>query len=117
LIEMIERHDEHTTSDAENGARKLWDLGVRGDDFRGAISRCLNRAREKLTSLQAAFAPIQNQAVPERVTLQSRIQDYQSLVETMSEYEREDWSTGISVVSGPSFAPAAGMPAQHQQSQ
>jgi len=29
LIEMIEQHDEHTTSDAENGIRKLWDLEVR----------------------------------------------------------------------------------------
>jgi hypothetical protein len=92
LLEMIEQHDEHTTSDAENGARRLWDLGDRSDDFRGAVSRCLNRAREKLTSVQAAFAPIQHQAVPERVTLQSRIQDYQSLVETMSEYQANDWS-------------------------
>jgi hypothetical protein len=120
LLEMIERHDEHTTSDAENGARKLWDLGVRGDDFHGAVVRCLNRAQEKLTSLQAAFAPIQNQAVPERVTLQSRIQDYQSLVETMSEYQREDWGTGISLVSAPSFAPPAVSPQQpmsaHQMS-
>ena len=106
LLEMIERHDEHTTSDAENGARKLWDLGVRGDDFRGAVSRCLSRAKEKLTSLQAAFAPIQNQAVPERVTLQARIQSYQSLVETMSEYERENWSTGMPDLSAPAVSPA-----------
>ncbi|MEI9885771.1 MAG: hypothetical protein WDN08_04580 [Rhizomicrobium sp.] len=109
LLEMIERHDEHTTSDAERGARKLWDLGVRGDDFRGAVGRCLSRAQEKLVSLQAAFAPIQNQAVPERVTLQSRIQDYTSLVDTMSEVQREDWSTGVSVVAAPSFAPAGCM--------
>ncbi|MBX3226233.1 MAG: hypothetical protein KIT84_28325 [Labilithrix sp.] len=94
LIDMIEQHDEHTTSDAEDGARKLWDLGVRHDDFRGAIGRCLNRAEEKLTSLQAAFAPIQNQAVPERITLQTRIQDYQSLIGTMRDYMNEDWSSG-----------------------
>ena len=101
LLEMIERHDEHTTSDAERGARKLWDLGVRGDDFQGAVGRCLNRAREKLASLQAAFAPIQNQAVPERVTLQARIQDYTSLVEMMSELQREDWSTGLETSAAP----------------
>jgi hypothetical protein len=99
LIEMIERHDEHTTSDAEDGARKLWDLGVRDDDFRGAVARCLNRAEEKLASLQAAFAPIQNQAVPERVTLQSRIQDYQSLIGTMRDYMNEDWRQGPQPVS------------------
>ena len=113
LLEMIERHDEHTTSDAERGARKLWDLGVRGDDFQGAVGRCLNRAREKLTSLQAAFAPIQNQAVPERVTLQARIQDYQSLVEMMSELQREDWSTGVETSAAP-HAPQ-GMPGAHDQ--
>lgn len=110
LIEMIEQHDEHTTSDAENGARKLWDLGVRGDDFKGAIARCLNRAEEKLQSLQAAFAPIQNQAVPERVTLQARIQDYQSLVSTMQDYMREDWGTGAPAVAAPAAAAFPGSP-------
>lgn len=105
LMEMIERHDEHTTSDAEKGARKLWDLGVRGDDFRGAVHRCLNRAEEKLASLQAAFAPIQNQAVPERITLQSRIQDYQSLISTMRDYMSQDWSTAMA----PSAMPMGSM--------
>jgi hypothetical protein len=119
LLEMIERHDEHTTSDAEDGARKLWDLEVRSDDFRGAVGRCLNRAREKLQSLRAAFAPIQDQAVPERITLQSRIQDYESLVETMTGYANEDWSSGAAppglsaptVGASPSFgAPGAPIP-------
>ncbi len=110
LLEMIERHDEHTTSDAERGATKLWDLGVRGDDFKGAVSRCLNRAKEKLTSLQAAFAPIKDQAVPERITLQARIQSYQSLIDTMSGYLAEDWGTGISIVEAPPPAPQ-GLPA------
>ncbi len=105
LLEMIEQHDEHTTSDAEKGIRQLWDLEVRTDDVRGAASRCLNRAREKLTSVQAAFAPIQNQAVPERVTLQSRIQDYTSLVETMEDYLGRDWTPAAAA------APAAHAPA------
>jgi hypothetical protein len=105
LVEMIERHDEHTTSDAEDGARKLWDLGVRDDDFRGAVGRCLNRAEDKLRSLQAAFAPIQNQAVPERVTLQSRIQDFTSLIDTMRGYQNEQW---VQHVSAPSMGPANG---------
>lgn len=94
LVEMIDRHDEHTTSDAEDGARKLWDLGCRDDEFKGTLRRCLNRAEEKLVSLQAAFAPIQNQAVPERITLQQRMQDYQSLINTAREYLNEDWGTG-----------------------
>lgn len=114
LIEMIEQHDEHTTSDAEDGARKLWDLGVRNDDFKGAVGRCLNRAEEKLVSLQAAFAPIQNQAVPERVTMQTRIQDYQSLVSTMRDYMNEDWGGGGGEVAAPFGAPF-GAPAPAQQ--
>ena len=103
LLEMIEQHDEHTTSDAENGIRRLWDLDVRSDDVRGAVARCLNRGREKLASVQAAFAPIQNQAVPERVTLQSRIQDYTSLVETMEDYLRRDWTPVPVAAAQPSF--------------
>jgi hypothetical protein len=91
LLEMIERHDENTTSDAEKGVRALWDLEVRNGDIPGAIGRCRNRAQEKLRSLQAAFAPIQHQAVPERVFLQSSIQDYTSLIETMEEYAANDW--------------------------
>jgi hypothetical protein len=92
LMAMIEQHDENTTSDAEKGVRALWDLEVRNGDIPGAIGRCLNRAKEKLQSLQAAFAPIQNSAVPERIFLQSSIQDFTSLVETMQEYAANDWS-------------------------
>lgn len=110
LIDMIERHDDHTTSDAEDGARKLWDLGNRTDDFRGAVGRCLNRAREKLASAEAAFAPIQHQAVPERVNLRARIESYKSLVETMTEYQNEDWTSG----QEPSFAPTAVAVPKHQ---
>lgn len=93
LLEMIENHDDETTSDAESATRSLWDLGNRSDDFRGAIQRCLNRTREKLRSLEAAFAPIQNQAIPERIFLQSKIRDHRSLVETMNEYANENWNS------------------------
>lgn len=92
LLEMIERHDEDTTSDAERGITRLWDLEVKNDDVRGAVARCLSRAQEKLTSLQAAFAPIRDQAVPERLVLQSKIQSYTSLVETMQDYSARDWT-------------------------
>ncbi len=91
LIDMLDQLDDDTVSDAESAIGKLWDLGVRGDDLKGYVARCLNRAREQLVSLQAAFAPIQDKAVPERVTLQSRIQDYQSLVETLTDYMGRDW--------------------------
>ncbi|MCL2724499.1 MAG: hypothetical protein FWD69_08690 [Polyangiaceae bacterium] len=111
LLDIIELHDDETTSDAEDAARWLWDLGNRSDDFSGAVGRCLNRAREKLATLEAAFAPIQHKAVPERVFLRSKINDYQSLVETMTSYQNEDWSSGASAAS-PAFSAPFGMPLQ-----
>jgi hypothetical protein len=95
LVEMIEQHDDHTTNAAERAVRQLWDLGVRTGDVRGAAARCMNRGRDKLQTLQAAFAPIQDKAVPERVALQARIQDYTSLVETMEDYFGREWSAAI----------------------
>lgn len=92
LIEKLEQSDEHTTSDAEGAIRQLWDLGVRNnDDVKHALIVCLNRAISRLAMFEAAFAPIQNQAVPERVTLQQQIQDHKSLVETLDEYGKKDW--------------------------
>jgi hypothetical protein len=89
LVEILERHDDDTVSDAEDAARRLLDLGQRNEEVRYAMSVCLNRAREHLDTLHAAFAPIQHRNVPERVTLQSRIQDYTSLVETLDGYLAE----------------------------
>ena len=89
LVEILERHDDDTTSDAEDAARKLLDLGQRTEDVKYAMSVCLNRAREQLATLEAAFAPIQHKNVPERVQMQSRIQDYTSLVETLEGYLSE----------------------------
>lgn len=109
LLEMIENHDEHTTSDAEQAVNQLWDLEVRNDDVRGAVMRCLHRAREKLASLQAAFAPIQDRAVPERITLQTRIQDYTSLVQTMQDFAGRDWSPAPLRPYAPSAFPPPGM--------
>jgi hypothetical protein len=89
LIEMLERHDEHTASDAEDAARRLIDIGESTSDVKSALARCLNRAEEKLATLKAAFAPIQDKAVPERVTLQSRIQSYTSLVSSLQQHLAE----------------------------
>ncbi len=108
FIEMLERHDEQTVSDAESAIEKLWDLGVRSDDMRTSASICLNRAREKLSTLKAAFAPIQDKAVPERVFLQAKIQDYSSLVQTLQDVLGRDWHEGTpSAIPGPAPAAAA----------
>jgi len=105
LIDCLERHDKETVSSAEAAARDLVELGQTGDEAKGAVSRCLARGREHLATVQAAFAPIQNKNVPERIYLQSEIQDYTSLVETLTEI-LADWgeAAGDDEASGPAAA-------------
>ncbi|MFN3198283.1 MAG: hypothetical protein ACE366_07665 [Bradymonadia bacterium] len=91
LVEILERHDDETVSDAENAAELLMELERYTDEVRYAMELCLNRAQEKLGKLEAAFAPIQNQRVPERVFLQAKIQDFTSLVNTLAEHLSEEW--------------------------
>src|SRR5262249_51239601 len=67
------------------------DLEQYTDDLRSAITRCVNRARERLASFEAAFAPIRDKAVPERIVMQARIQEYQSLIGTIDGILR-DWA-------------------------
>jgi hypothetical protein len=85
LIEALERHDKETVSSAESAARDLVELEQFTDDAKGAIARCLARGQDHLANVQAAFAPIKDKNVPERVYLQSEIQDYTSLTETLTE--------------------------------
>ncbi len=108
-LECCEQHNEFTVSEAEASAEDLKMFAAEGfltpeqaSDAEGAIGRCLGRGREQLATLQAAFAPIANKAVPERVKMQSQIQDYTSLVETLSEI-LEEWNDNY---SAPSASPA-----------
>ncbi len=115
--ECLERHDDFTVSDAESLAGDLKMFAAEGfltpaqsQDLKGSIERCLNRGRETLATHQAAFAPIRDKAVPERVHMQSRIQDYTSLVEELSEIV-EEWDDNYAAPGGAddssSSAPAA----------
>ncbi len=95
--ECLEQHDEFTVSDAQGLAEDLQMLAGEGfmspsmaSDSEGAIGRCLNRGRSHLQTLRAGFAPIANKAVPERVRMQSAIQDHESLVESLEEI-LEEW--------------------------
>lgn len=105
-IEALEQHDEHTTSEAEALAEDLLMLASQGylnammaSEATGAMQRALNRAKERHWNLRSAFDPIANQAVPERVKLQSAIQDHESLIETLRE-TLEEW--------GEAFVPSGG---------
>ncbi|HEY4103365.1 MAG TPA: hypothetical protein VGM44_05720, partial [Polyangiaceae bacterium] len=98
-------------SDAEDAARRLIDIGESTSDVKGAMARCLNRAEDKLNTLRAAFAPIQDSAVPERMVLQTRIQEYSSLASSLRERLSE-----FREAAAPSAAPSVEIPAARPKS-
>ncbi len=111
-VECVERHDSFTVSNAETLARDLKmfaDEGLLGParaaDAKSAIERCLNRGKEQLRTVRAAFAPIANKAVPERVQMQSQIQDYESLTETLTDLLGE-WNDDVPEASNDEAAEA-----------
>ena len=115
LNECLEQHNEFTVSNAESAARDLTTFAAEGflspeqaADSKGNMERCLGRAREQLATVEAAFAPIRDKAVPERVRMQSQIQDYTSLVEELTEMISE-WDDNYSAPSAGGVAAAASM--------
>ena len=105
LVEILERHDEHTASDAEDAARRLVDIGERTSDVRGSMTRCLRRAQDELASLEVAFAPIQHAAVPERLVLRTRIDVYRSLVASLHSYLDDFQQSPVASFAPPAIAP------------
>lgn len=111
--EALDRFDEITVSEAEALAQDLKVFAEEGlldaeraADSKQAIERALARGREQLATFETAFAPIRDKAVPERVKMQSRIQDFQGFVETLSELV-EEWDD-IDLPEAPAGASAAG---------
>lgn len=111
--ECLERHDEFTASWAETAARDFGMLAGEGaltqaqaSDAQDAMARCRNRAAEALVTLQAAFAPIADKAVPERHGLQTQIQEHRSLLEGLDEVLGE-WAPASASASGGNEALAA----------
>jgi hypothetical protein len=64
----------------ENGVKYVGELGLKNSDAKMTAQRALNRAEARLATLQASFAPIKDKAVPERITLRTRIDEYTSAV-------------------------------------
>lgn len=116
MLDCLERHDEFTVSDAEAAAGDLCMFAEEGgltreqaEEVKGAMQRCLARGEETLETLRAAFAPIANKAVPERVRMQSQIQDYTSLCEELRD-KLEDFDDNLKLRGAGGHA--GGMPAQ-----
>ncbi len=116
--ECLERHDDFTVSEAEAAAGDLKMFAGEGflspeqsEDIKGSLERCLGRAREQLATHQAAFAPIRDKAVPERVRMQAAIQDFTSLVEELGEII-EEWDDNYSAPEAGGAIGAASSAAQ-----
>ena len=109
LIEALERFDKGSVSDAEAAASDLMELGQANDDVQGTIERALARAKDELVEFQAAFAPIKDKAVPERVYLQSHIQDYTSITESLQEI-LDEWSDHLETASDATSSSSAAAP-------
>lgn len=80
MLDAVDHFDDRTVSHATGLLDFFGELGLATPEARLAIERARNRSRERLRSLEAAFAPIEDKAVPERVVLRQKIDDYTGAV-------------------------------------
>ena len=80
IVDAVDHHGDDTVEYGANMLDFLGDLGLKDASVKGAVERALKRDQERLAALEAAFAPIQNKAVPERITLRTKIDGYQAAV-------------------------------------
>jgi len=80
ILDAIDHHGDDTVDYGTNMLDFLGDLGLKDAKAKSAVERALKRDQDRLAALEAEFAPIQNKAVPERITLRSKIDGYQAAV-------------------------------------
>jgi hypothetical protein len=80
LLEALDRADDRTIGFAVRLADYFRELGIADDRAELTLQRTLNRARERLATLEASFAPIADKAVPERMLLRPKIDEYTAAV-------------------------------------
>jgi hypothetical protein len=83
LREALDRADDDTIGFASRLSEYFGELGLKDQSSELTVRRALNRAREKLETLEASFAPIRDKAVPERVFLRTKIDEYTSAVQQL----------------------------------
>lgn len=76
ILEALDRYDDDSIHYATGLLGALEDLDLKTDSAKITVMRAQNRAKMRLETLESAFRPIQDKAVPERVTLRSKIDDY-----------------------------------------
>lgn len=80
LVEAIDRFDDKTVNYATGMLDMAKDVGLFDAEVEMAVRRALARSTEQLATLEAAFAPIRDKAVPERLTLRAKIDEYTAAV-------------------------------------
>ncbi len=100
-LECLRSFDDDTVSEAEALGRDLQMFAGEGFftaaqavEAKGALETGLSRARAALAGHEEALAPIRDKAVPERVRMQSAVQDHTSLVEELESFV-EDWDDNL----------------------
>jgi len=83
ILDAIDHHGDDTLDYGVNMLDFLGELGLKDATAKSAVERALRRDQDRLTALEAAFAPIQNKAVPERVPLRTKIDGYQMAVKEL----------------------------------
>lgn len=84
ILDAVDHFDDDTVSYGTFAIDFLDDLNLKTSSAKIAIQRALNRSRARLETLEATFAPIQDKAIPERITLRRKIDDY---TEAVREFE------------------------------
>lgn len=80
ILEAVDRADDDTI-DFNVGLLDLLDeLGLVDNSARLTAQRAYNRATERLATLEEAFVPIRDQAVPERLLLRTKLDTYTAVV-------------------------------------
>jgi hypothetical protein len=85
VLDAIDHHGDDTLNYATNMLDFLDEVGLKDASLKPALERALRRDRDRLAALQAQFAPIQNQAVPERIMLRTKIDGYQAAVRDLEQ--------------------------------
>lgn len=80
ILESLERADDRTIGYAVRLLDYLGDLKIKESGDKLTVQRVLRRAEDHLATLEASFEPIKDKAVPERIPMRQKIDEYTAAV-------------------------------------
>ena len=83
ILESLDRADDDSIGYAVNLFDYVGELGLKNNDAKLTAQRALNRAVDRLATLEATCAPIKDKAVPERIVLRTKIDELASAVKNL----------------------------------